>query len=191
MNRLLLTERAAPISFLQGEALTNSVIAALATRGDRIYRANKHERGRVQFKDDLKRLLMEIATDYNRPVCDEAHIANIEHLSNEMSVRHGCILNDGRFRIGVAQKALNLFLKYAWALELISAPPHCPFDGAVLGELLDRDDPCRRWTSVDCVCCYQRWVTEARKKLYTCGPCTSLSDWEHCVWRRKRKVVAT
>lgn len=183
------------ISFLQGEALANSVISALATRAAeaRIYQPNLNkadESKKAQFKIDLKRLLLELSTDYTRPVCDGLHVANISHLSEEMSVRHGDILLRGKFRIGVAQKALNLYLKYAWALNLIPvAPPHCPFDRAILGRLsvaCCMTGGICNWTSMDSIACYESWVEEARKKLDECRPCTTLSDLEQCVWRRSR-----
>jgi hypothetical protein len=36
------------------------------------------------------------------------------------------------FRVGTAQKALNLYLKYLWCLGEIKTPPHCPFDRGII-----------------------------------------------------------
>ena len=179
----------AAISFLQGEALANSVIASLGRAG--VYRASLQVRDaeKAQFRNDLKRLLLELASDYQRPVCDELHITNIERVADEITERHRAILRGRTFRIGVAQKALNLFLKYAWALDMLPvAPPHCPFDRAVLEKL--SIDCCQskevcNWTEMDCSDCYRKWVNAARSQRLKCGTCTTLSDWEHCVWRRR------
>lgn len=185
----------AAISFLQGEALANSVIASLGTRSKdagKIYKCKADAIPKVdktRFKNDLKRLLLEIATDYQRPVCHGAHVAAIEHVVKEMSCRHGSILLCGKFRIGVAQKALNLFLKYAWALGMIPVPPpHCPFDSVVLAALPDsaKCGKCRNWTLMDSMACYEMWVAAAKSQMQLCPTCTTLSDWEHCTWMRRR-----
>lgn len=39
------------------------------------------------------------------------------------------------FRIGSAQKALNLYRKYLWCLGYIPFPPHCPFDATIIDQL--------------------------------------------------------
>ena len=48
------------------------------------------------------------------------------------------ILKDNVFRVGITQKAFNLYLKYLWCLGLRwieHEPPHCPFDRIVIGKL--------------------------------------------------------
>ena len=183
------------VSFLQGEALANSVIASLGRA--RVYREGLEQDHpqRATFRNDLKRLLLELAADYTRSVCDGLHIANIEHVADEITIRHRGILRGGRFRFGVAQKALNLFLKYAWALGLLPVtPPHCPFDRTVLEKLsidcCKPPGPCN-WTEMDCSDCYRKWVNAARAQRIKCGTCTTLSDWEHCVWRRSKTPATT
>jgi len=42
------------------------------------------------------------------------------------------ILRDGNYRYGVAEKLLNLALKYYWCLGHIPTPPHCPVDRIVI-----------------------------------------------------------
>jgi hypothetical protein len=49
-------------------------------------------------------------------------------------------------RIGLAQKALNLYLKYLWCLGEIHEPPHCPLDSIVLGQVPGCKDV--RWTLI-------------------------------------------
>ena len=61
-----------------------------------------------------------------RSVHDREHMKNIEELSSRMSENYRSILRDGSFRIGPAQKALNLYLKYQWARGLIGATATLP-----------------------------------------------------------------
>ena len=87
---------------------------------------------------------------------------------------------EGRFRIGRAQKALNLYLKYLWAFGWIPPPPHCPFDSVVLRELSlpkKHDIP---WTKMDDVDVYRAWIEAAKRKAKTCGLC--LPRWEVKTW---------
>jgi len=75
---------------------------------------------------------------YNEAVSDEEHCQVIKQISDSMSNEFQSILRDGRLRIGTVQKALNLYLKTAWCMGLIStAPPHCPVDGIILRKALD------------------------------------------------------
>ncbi len=55
------------------------------------------------------------------------------------------ILFGNGFRVGIAQKALNLYLKYLWCLGKITEPPHCPFDSIIISEI-----KCNiKWTEMD------------------------------------------
>lgn len=49
-----------------------------------------------------------------------------------LSSEYVSVLADGRMKIGHAQKALNLYLKYMWCAGWVREPPHCPFDRIVL-----------------------------------------------------------
>ena len=40
-------------------------------------------------------------------------------------------MHNDRFRIGIAQKLINLHLKYLWCSGVIQEPPHCPIDGII------------------------------------------------------------
>jgi hypothetical protein len=103
---------------------------------------------------------------------------------------HANALNGSRFRIGSAQKALNLYLKMLWCFDRIPAPPHCPFDRIVLSHVPD----CERikWTELDSPSEYRRIVSCARS---VAGG--SLAEWElrsYTEWlsaSRASKVGAT
>ena len=177
--------------FLQAVAIQNSIQAAFSGRGggecSKIYKDSPGDPKKEAFKRDLGNSILSISQDYTRPVCDEFHIANIIRLSQDMSSAHGDILVKERLRIGTSQKALNLYLKFAWSHGWIAKPPHCPFDSVVLAEL-DLSghccEKCRLWTKMDCVSCYRYWVDRAKEKVEKCPVCASLSDWEVCIWNK-------
>ena len=120
--------------FLKQETLALSVMGALSHNPT--YRKNVGENEKKAFRECLRRCLSSRLEEYQaKPVCEGRHVANIEALSATLSERHQEILLDGKFRIGTAQKALNLYLKYAWARKIIPEPPHCPLDSNVLAKI--------------------------------------------------------
>ena len=172
--------------FLQAVAIQNSIQAALNTRTAKIY-GDAKEKEKEAFRRNLGNLILSISQDYARTVCDEFHIGNIIRLSRDMSFVHGDILFDGRLRLGVSQKALNLYLKFAWSYGLAARPPHCPFDSIMLAEL-DLSgyscEVCKFWTKMELRELLSAWVDRAKEKVQACPVCASLSDWEVCVWNK-------
>jgi hypothetical protein len=116
--------------FLARSALASTMIAT-AQRGY-LYRKGCSNLARSQFQDALRRALEEWLPQYKNEVSHERHCANIKALADDLSAAHEDALADGKFRIGSAQKALNLYLKFMWCLGQIEQPPHCPFDSRIL-----------------------------------------------------------
>lgn len=136
------------------------------------YSATATPAERSRFRADLQRRLDDYAARYTEPVEDAQHVANIVRLADELSTAHARLLSAGRFRIGSAQKALNLYLKYLWCAGLISRPPHCPFDRRII-ERLPQSVRCS-WTKLDDVRRYARLVQAARQLAGE----ASLAEWE-------------
>ena len=67
-------------------------------------------------------------------VTDAQHIDNIKALSDSTK-KYSEIFNGGRINFGIAQKMLNLFLKYQWCLGNIKEPPHFPVDRIIQQKL--------------------------------------------------------
>ena len=120
-------------------------------------------------------------------VGDERHLANIERLYSTLSNDHGDILLDGRFHIGTAQKALNLYLKYCWARGIVLEPPHCPIDSIVLAEV----EKCASgagsricaevtWTKIRRTHEYVHFVEKAKARAAEKG--LSVARWEIGIW---------
>lgn len=125
--------------FLLKMALDNSVISAMG-RGKRRYVQLSHYQGtegeyneaRAQLTARLRQLLEQANEEYEYPVSEDRHCDIIEEIANTLSREFLAILSGGRFRIGIAQKALNLYLKFKWCLCKIPPPPHCPFDRRII-----------------------------------------------------------
>jgi len=164
--------------FLKDEFL-GLTLAATVQRAN-VYRRDTCEEDKIRFRKALRACLQEIASAYHTRVCEEDHVNNIVRLSSRLSANHeDCLVDDG-FRIGLAQKALNLHLKYRWCMGEIPTPPHCPFDSQVIAELPD----CRgiRWTQIIKPAEYRRLVEAAKAQAQD----VPLAVWELLLYNRAR-----
>ena len=172
--------------FLDRETFTLTVNGAIGRNPT--YRTDASEAARRAFRESLEAWLGERIEEYRAgPVGDVRHVDNIECLSSELSARHRQVLLNGRLRIGTAQKALNLYLKYGWARGIIDEPPHCPIDSVVLAKIgkCPRDVRCETcygttWTRIDTRHEYLHFVEKAREAAEAQG--LSLSRWELEIW---------
>jgi len=122
------------IEFLRYEVGILTIKAALSTRAvdSPIYSAACMQHQRTPFKDALRHELEHIEATYsNGRVAETAHCDYIDSLAERISRSHAVCLHQGRFRFGIAQKLVNLYLKYLWSLGFVEEPPHCPLDGIV------------------------------------------------------------
>jgi len=146
-------------------------LSAMAQRS-RIYKSGTTEKTRRPFQESLHALLEKLAKSYALTVSGREHLQNIQRLSSELSTKHAEILLGGTLRIGAAQKALNLYLKYLWCLGEIAEPPHFPVDAVVLQHIKPFRDI--RWTQLDDIQLYERIVEAARAE----SKGESLAVWE-------------
>ncbi len=138
----------------------------------KIYEPGAPEESRERFRGGLWKALDLAAREYANVQSESAHLTAIVGLSRNLTEAHAGALRGGRFRIGPAQKALNLFLKYLWCSEQIPAPPHCPFDRVVIERLPAVMHVA--WTDLDSIEVYQQLVAAARVKAGN----VPLPDWE-------------
>ena len=138
-------------------------------------KAKKHIKGVIETK------LRSIKPRYEKCVSEKSHIHNIEYLSDDMSKLFGNYLIKGRFRIGTAQKTLNLFLKYLWCVKEIEMPPHCPIDAIIVKEC----PPVKnyKWTKSDSISEYKKVICAA-KSVADGQP---LAIWELKMYNKKWK----
>ena len=148
-----------------------------------VYRKDLPDKGlenkKKEFKSRLREIVAEITTQYvNGNIDDEQHIENIRKIIKD-SVSD--ILNDGKLKFGVAQKLLNLHLKYEWCRDKIPEPPHCPVDRVVLTEY-DKMHV-SSWTKMDSEEEYRTHINHLRTKFHT--PVRSLAMWELEMFSRR------
>jgi hypothetical protein len=154
------------------------VLAATVQRAN-VYRASASEALRDGFRVGLRLALDDLMSAYRRPVGDAVHVRRIVALADHLTHEHSRALVRGRFRIGPAQKALNLYLKYLWSAGWIPMPPHCPFDAVVMGALPYRHR--LSWTQLDTPEAYRALVSVARGVAGS----VPLAEWELREYQRR------
>jgi len=167
--------------FLKSEAFSSSVAAAF--RHTKIYRGNVSDTIKAEFHDELRKILDEISSQYaNTRISDELHITNIEYLQRTIIDKNTHILVDSGFTIGIAQKILNLYLKYLWCYGLIQEPPQCPFDQIILEIIKWKGAP---WTKINTLEEYKRLKEQAKEKAKEKALSDHLAVWELKLWNER------
>ncbi|MBK5285478.1 MAG: hypothetical protein JJE25_08730 [Bacteroidia bacterium] len=172
-------------SYLIDELLQLTLVAGLATRNEffTIYDRDKVDLIKPKkLKADIRSFLKEYYHELKvKAISEQEHINKIIRLSDTLSNNYRDILFKKRFRIGVSQKLINLFLKYLWALDKIETPHHCPFDNIIKRKLknIELED----WTELDSLVHYMRYVTTAKKVAMEDG--LSIAEWELTVYKRR------
>ncbi len=145
---------------------------AATMQRSRVYANGLSSAQRAPLQLTMRNALDTLADQYVSEVDDVKHGENIASLADGISQAHSKVLRGGVFRIGPAQKALNLFLKYLWCSGQIGMPPHCPFDRAIM-TLLEPSARCN-WTEIRSLSRYEQVVKAAHKKAKG----VPLAEWE-------------
>lgn len=167
--------------FLRDECFSLTLMAVVQ-RGN-LYRKGSTEKIRKEFHRELRQELERLVPQYRTAVTEDDHLRNIVGLADGLSQSQKKALAGGRFRIGSAQKALNLYLKYIWCLGDIPAPPHCPFDYQVISRLPGCEN--QKWTRIDSLDDYRILVEAARREASG----RSLAEWELQLYNDARAVA--
>jgi hypothetical protein len=168
--------------FLRQTALFNAIGAAFQRA--LIYVDGSDNDAKGHLKRDLEKHLRRIESQYQGSVSPEKHLQTITDVVKGMSRKHARILENGRFRVGIAQKAVNIYLKLLWCYEWIPEPPHCPIDSIVLAEVGDRQT---KWTKMDDIEDYCDAIERIQAYIRQTGSMASLSKWELYVWNNRQK----
>ncbi|WP_445178075.1 hypothetical protein [Pseudomonas sp. McL0111] len=166
--------------FLRYELGLLSLNAALSTRNGEapVYAKGVGFHQRTKEKKVFRGFLEKLEHIYAKGnVTEKQHIEFIQKTADDISEVLGNKLHNGRFRIGVAQKLINLHLKYLWATGHIGEPPHCPIDGIVRDKAKISYD----WTTSDSIKAYAQAVQDLKKVAST----RTLSVWELEEFRRR------
>ena len=131
-----------------------------------IYRDVASEARKKEFKDTLFIAINSIANNLQNIKSESDYISRIQmiiHQSNNCDD----ILQGGQLRFGVAQKVVNLYLKYLWCAGIIeTTPPHFPLD-----RLIQKGSKIINWTSLDD-------SEEYLKKINEIHPDKDKAEWE-------------
>ncbi len=151
-------------------------VAATMQR-NRVYADGGTEADRSDFRVALRNQLDLVTSGYSTYVDGPKHEENISLIADALSRSHARVLVAGRFRIGTAQKALNLWLKYLWCSNFLpSEPPHCPFDRIIIQNHLPPTTHHINWTTLDNMQDYRLLCDEAKKKAE--AKSLSIAQWE-------------
>ena len=168
--------------FLVEEFLMFSLNAGLQTRGNPVYAHNGKEC--ADMRTDIKNYLVQYAQEFDK-ISEDYHYEKIQNLSNSLSEKYSGVLLNNRFRIGISQKIINLFLKYMWTAGNIKMPFHCPFDSIIKSKLLKGNSTVRLqdWTMFDSIDEYRKYVSLARISADELQ--LTIAEWELVSWNRK------
>ena len=75
---------------------------------------------------------------YKEALSEERHLENIRNLIEYANKVDTGVLGKNGYKYGIAQKLLNLALKYYWCLGEIEEPPHCPVDKIIIDQTIYR-----------------------------------------------------
>lgn len=170
-------------AILGDEYFTSTLLGTFGRSG--IWKKTTAEKDRKQVHHALREHLQSLAEQYRSPVSDAAHLDNIRALANSLSAEFAPLFRDGRFRIGLAQKALNLYLKYLWCAGFSAQPPHCPVDAIVLAKAKIWDASPR--TKLDSIEEYARLI----ERLRGVAEGLPLAEWDLAAWSAKKAESAT
>jgi len=171
--------------FIESELMTASINAAFQ-RAD-VYADPKAttDPRRPVLREKLASLLRNLARQHSTAVSSKQHKLNIAAIADDLTraFNGSGLLRADRFRIGIAQKALNLYLKYLWCLDKITTPPHCPFDDGIIEKLplSEQQKKDLQWTALDSLDGYQTLVDAGLEKIKVTKH-ASLSEWELEAW---------
>ncbi len=175
--------------FMSYELGLLTIKAALSTRDRRhpIYDRSVKAHQRAPVRRMIREILDETETKYSKRISEKDHIKYISDVSDHLTNCTGQYLHNNEFRVGIAQKLINMHLKYLWCSNVIDEPPHCPIDGIVRDKVKDeypRFD--YDWTSSNCIKEYKNAISLLRKKALNIGQ--TLAYWELTTFRRRDDV---
>ena len=130
--------------YLRNELWVLTVAGALGRSGT--YRTGASGENKILFKSSIRVYLdTQLLRRYVKGgMSDARHLANIEALCLHANA-HKRVLLAGHLRFGVAQKLLNLYLKYRWVIGDIAEPPHFPVDRQI--QIITKYSPIVSWTN--------------------------------------------
>lgn len=116
---------------------------------------------------------------YKDEVTEDQHYRQLDNLVAFANGAGNQVLGPRGYKYGVAQKLLNLFLKYQWCLDMIAEPPHCPVDRIVIDQTRYKGKI--NWTDIVERPQYQRIIEDIRCQARN----QSIAMWELSIYNRR------
>jgi hypothetical protein len=178
-------ERSKQRKFLEGEFWIFAWTASVQRTG--IYGESVASPERQTFKSGLKEFIdSKLLPQYQVRCSETKHYGNISRLVAQGSASSKDVLSSRGYHYGIAQKLLNLYLKYLWCVGYIAEPPHCPIDRIIIGKTSFRDR--LNWTEMK-EAEYREVIGEITSLARSKG--STPAQWElENYHRRKRSTVA-
>lgn len=174
-------------AFLLNEFFTSSINAGLQTR-NRNYPVYKNDLTDFKAKENMivciRQFLLGYMIDFDK-IDEEGHKQKIVSMAKQITDKYDFILHESKFRIGISQKIINLFLKYLWCNGFVKEPFHCPFDSIIKNHLIKGNNAVHLidWTRMNTMEEYNEYVKLARQRAS--AKHFSLPEWELKVWKRR------
>lgn len=150
-----------------------------------VQRANLYvpnsELGRSAFRAEIIAFANDkLIPQYQSTVSSKVHELNILKLSKYGTAIGSEILQAAGYKVGIAQKLLNLQLKYLWCCGSIGEPPHCPIDRVIINKTPLKNQI--NWTAMVGIDEYRRVIHALENEASLVGK--SLAQWELEVYNR-------
>ena len=139
------------------------------------------------LRDDFREKIIAYLSSHVIPqyrktvIAEEQHYTNIEDLIAYANSIDSQVLGQLGYKYGVAQKLLNLALKYQWCLGIISEPPHCPVDRIVINKTKYKNRI--NWTQMVARSEYQSVIEDIKRLARNAGQSPSM--WELMIFNRR------
>ncbi|AWV98480.1 hypothetical protein [Arcticibacterium luteifluviistationis] len=149
-------------TFIRNEVWALTIAGAF--QRSNIYKKEATETQREVFKKELRASVDKLVKAYEaKAIKPEIHLQNIE--SVVQFFKKYDFINNEYSRFGIAQKVLNLYLKYLWVLNLVKVPPHFPVDRQIQYLLKIKESDIEPWTTMKESRKYMDIINLAQTKL--------------------------
>jgi hypothetical protein len=137
------------------------------------------EKTRIFRETLIGYLSSQVIPRYNKEgLTEEQHYGAIDGVVAFANDVGEAVLGPAGYKYGVAQKLLNLILKYYWCLGEVAEPPHCPVDRIVISMTRHRG---KNWTQITQRADYQMIIEDIKRLAGS----QSIAMWELCTFRRR------
>lgn len=165
--------------FLRYAFALDSIASAVRTRNKKypLYIKDLKDSEKESFKKYLLNYTLTLWDD-RTSISKEEMLKEIQRFETYCTKEYGSILDNGKMRLGIAQKLITLMAKYLWVSgQLKTPPPLIPYDGIIKNLLNNKE--LKDWTVLDDMEGYQT-ILRAIDKISNDKP----AEWELENWNK-------